>query len=152
MSSRGTGWVVAQFVLIGLCFLAVLVPPEWPDSARSALTAVGAVVALGGAAFATWAGRTLGPGLTPFPQPPAGAPLVDAGPYGIVRHPFYTGALVFFVGWSLFAGPVALAVTVLLAALWAGKAAVEERHLRQAHSGYASYAARVRWRLLPAVY
>ena len=56
------------------------------------------------------------------------------------------------LGWSLVAGPVALALTLALAVLWAGKARVEETHLHRAYPGYAAYAARVRRRLAPGLY
>jgi protein-S-isoprenylcysteine O-methyltransferase Ste14 len=152
VSGRGGGWVVAQFALMALCFAAVLVPPDWPSGAQPVLTAVGAALAVAGGAFAVWAGRVLGRGMTPYPMPVEGVPLVESGPYGHVRHPLYSGALLFFTGWSLFAGPVALGLTVALGVLWAGKAAVEERYLRRSHPDYDAYAARVRRRLIPAVY
>ena len=107
---------------------------------------------MAGGALAVWAGRTLGRAMTAYPKPVDGAPLVESGPYGVVRHPIYSGALLFFLGWSLFAGPVALGLTVLLAVLWAGKVSVEEAHLRRAHPEYDAYAARVPSRLIPAVY
>jgi protein-S-isoprenylcysteine O-methyltransferase Ste14 len=152
VSGRGGGWVVAQFALIALCLVAVVIPPEWPSAARVPLAAVGAVLALAGATVAVMASRTLGRGLTAYPRPVAGAPLVESGPYRIVRHPIYSGALLFFTGWSLFAGPVALAITAALGILWVGKTAVEERYLRDAHREYAAYASRVRRRLVPGVY
>ena len=152
MSDRGTGWVVAQFVVMAVCLGAVAIPPDWPSPARTALAAAGGLVALAGLVVAVAAARALGRGLTPFPRPVDGAPLADSGPYGVVRHPVYAGGLLFFVGWSLFAGPVALVATGALGVLWAGKTAVEERHLRAAYPAYAEYAARVRFRLVPGVY
>lgn len=152
MSDRGTGWVVAQFVLMAVCLGAVLVPPDWPSRARTALAVVGGLLALAGLAVAIAAARVLGRSLTPFPRPLANAPLVEAGPYRVVRHPIYAGGLLFFLGWSLFAGPVALVPAGMLAVLWAGKTALEERHLRAAHPAYAAYASRVRFRLVPRVY
>lgn len=152
MTGRGGGWVVAQFALMALGLVAVVIPPDWPSSVRGALTVVGAVLAVAGAAVAVAASRALGRALTPYPRPVEGAPLVEAGPYRFVRHPIYSGALLFFAGWSLFAGPVALAVTAALALLWAGKTAVEERHLRATHPGYADYASRVPRRLVPGLY
>ena len=152
MSGRGTGWVVAQFALIAACFVAVVIPPDWPSSARTVLAIVGGVIALGGLAVGVAAARSLGRGLTPFPRPVEGALLAESGPYGVVRHPIYAGGLLFFLGWSLFAGPVSLALTALLAVLWAGKTGVEERYLRETHPGYAGYASRVRFRLVPGVY
>ena len=150
--SRGGGWVVAQFVLMGAALVAIVIPPDWPSGARTALAVVGVVLLLSGAVVAVAAGRALGKGMSPFPRPPEGAPLVETGPYGIVRHPVYTGGLAFFVGWSLIAGPVALALTLVLAVLWAGKIAVEERYLRAVHPGYDDYARRVPRRLVPGVY
>ena len=150
--SRGGGWVVAQFALMGAALVAIVIPPDWPSDVRTVLAVVGVVLLLSGAVVAVAAGRALGKGMSPFPRPPEGAPLVETGPYGIVRHPVYAGGLGFFVGWSLIAGPVALALTLVLAVLWAGKIAVEERHLRAAHPGYDDYARRVPRRLVPGVY
>ena len=152
MSRRGTGWVVAQFALIAVCLVAVVIPPDWPSSVRTTLAVVGGLTALAGLVVAVAAARALGRGLTPFPRPIEGAPLAESRPYGGVRHPMYSGGLLFFLGWSLFAGPVSLALTALLAVLWAGKTAVEERYLRETHPGYAGYASRVRFRLVPGVY
>lgn len=152
MSARGGGWVAAQFALMALCFVAFVIPPDWPARVRGALSAVGAALAICGVALGVWAYRALGRALTPFPRPVEGAPLVASGPYAIVRHPFYAGGILFFTGWSLLAGPVALGVTCLLAVLWAGKVAVEERYLALAHPGYEAYKARVRRRLVPGVY
>jgi protein-S-isoprenylcysteine O-methyltransferase Ste14 len=152
VNGRGGGWVAAQFVVITLCLVAVLIPPDWPARIRGALTAIGAVLAVGGLAIAVWASRVLGPALTPFPQPAKGATLVASGPYAVVRHPVYAGGLLFFVGWSLYAGPVALALTGVLAVLWARKTVAEERRLAMAYPEYAAYAARVRRRLVPLIY
>jgi protein-S-isoprenylcysteine O-methyltransferase Ste14 len=149
---RGGGWVVAQFALILLVVAATVVPPEWPGRARGALLVAGAVLALGGAGIAVWAARSLGPSLTPFPRPASSGSLVESGPYCLVRHPIYTGGILCFLGWSLYAGPGALALTVCLSVLWALKAGVEERHLVELHPGYAAYVRRVPARLVPGVY
>lgn len=150
--SRGTGYVVTQFVLMGASLLAVLVPPDWPSSGRELRWAAAALTGAAGLGICVAAGRVLGRGLTPFPQPVEGAPLAASGPYDIVRHPFYVGLLLLFVGWSLVAGPVALAFTVALAVLWGFKARLEERHLRKVYPGYIAYTNRVRWRFLPGLH
>ena len=55
----------------------------------------------------------------------------------------YSGGILFFGGWSLYAGPVALILTAALVVLWVGKTAVEERHLRDVYPAYAEYETRV---------
>jgi protein-S-isoprenylcysteine O-methyltransferase Ste14 len=149
---RGGGWVVAQFALIALVVGAVALPPGWPADVRGPLLAIGGAFAVAGATVAVWAALTLGRSLTPFPKPAAAAVLVEAGPFRRVRHPIYTGGLAFFLGWSLYAGPVALALTGVLVVLWALKARVEERHLADRFPGYAGYARRVRARFVPGLY
>ena len=115
------------------------------------LSVAGAVLAIAGGAFAVWASRTLGRSFTPFPKP-VEAGLVTSGPFAIVRHPVYTGGLVLFAGYSLYASIPALALTVVLAFLWAAKLRVEERLLDAAYNEYSAYRTRVRRRLIPFVY
>lgn len=152
MGKRGEGWVVAQFALLLLVLLAVLVPPDWPDTGRLLRWAAGAILVAVGVATAVAAARAMGRSLTPFPEPHPDATLVEHGPFTRVRHPVYAGALAILTGWSLFAGPVALALTAALALLWVGKIRAEERRLRARYAGYDAYAARVRWRLVPGIY
>jgi protein-S-isoprenylcysteine O-methyltransferase Ste14 len=150
--SRGGGWVVLQFAVMGLVLAAGFVPPHWPGGAHRALSIVGTLLACAGGAIGVWASRQLGKGFTPFPKPLEAGALVDRGPYRLVRHPVYFGGLVFFVGYSLFASVLSLALTAVLAVVWALKAQVEERLLRERYAGYETYAQRVRSRLVPFLY
>ena len=82
---------------------------------------------------------------------PAHRGVVDHGLYGWIRHPMYTGELVFFLGIVL-QTPVAWNITLLLT-LFIGlplRAMVEERFLLS-DSRYRSYLERVRSRFLPAI-
>lgn len=152
LGSRGQGWVVLQFVLMAAILAAGFLAPGWPERGATALRVAGALLVAAGIALGVWAGRTLGRSLTPFPKPHAGAELVEAGPYGVVRHPIYTAGLAVFAGFGLATGPVALALAGLLACVWAMKSAVEERFLHDRYPGYEAYAGRVRSRLVPGVY
>lgn len=149
---RGGGWVWGQFAVIGALLGLGFVPPDWPTGAHGAMSAAGAVLAAAGGALGIWSSRLLGRGFTPYPKPLASGELVETGPYRIVRHPVYSGGLVFFLGYSLFAGPLALVGTAALAAVWGLKARVEERFLRERYADYGAYSARVRYRLVPLVY
>jgi protein-S-isoprenylcysteine O-methyltransferase Ste14 len=151
VKGRGSGWVIAQFVLMAAVLAGGLQSPQWPSGAQRALSVTGVALAVAGLLFAVWAGWALGRSLTPFPKPvPAG--LVTAGPFALVRHPIYTGGLALFVGYSLLTTVPALALTACLAVLWAGKLRVEERLLVSVYAGYPAYRRRVRWRLVPFLY
>ena len=79
--------------------------------------------------------------------------VVDAGVYGVVRHPMYAGNPLVNVGLGLWLGSYA---AVLFAAIPLGllmvRIGLEERFLRRELSGYREYAARVPYRLLPGLW
>ena len=148
MGERGTGWVVAQFVLMAVILVAALAPPAWPDGTWWLRLVFGALLIAAGLTFAIKARKALGRAFTPFPKPiPTG--LVTSGPFAVVRHPIYTGLLAAFCGYALLTSIAALAVTGVLLVLWLGKSSVEERLLGEAYPDYAAYTARVRCRLIP---
>jgi len=151
-SGRGAGWVWLQFAVMGVVVGLGFVPPHWPEAAQRTLSALAAVVAVLGGLIAVWASWTLGRGFTAYPKPPESGALIERGPYRVVRHPVYAGGLLFFLGYSLYSSVWALAATCALGVVWALKARVEERFLRERYPDYDGYAARVRYRLAPFVY
>lgn len=83
-------------------------------------------------------------------QKERGHRVVTTGPYAYVRHPMYAGALFFVVGAPLLLGSWwGLAGAAGLVLLIAMRAVLEERTLKAELDGYADYAARVRYRLVP---
>ena len=142
-------WVLAQFIVMGAVVVSWHFPPHYHVTA---LIWAGLAVALTGVALMIWARRTLGGSFTMFPRPKAGARLVTDGPFALVRHPIYGGAILLFGGCSLAFSPWGLAATFALALLWTGKSRVEERHLGARFPAYADYRRRVRKRLVPLVY
>ena len=126
--------------------------PAWPDSVRWWLKGAGALLIFAGLLVAVGAARALGAGFTTFPAPAARASLVVTGPYAVVRHPVYSGALLLLAGIALALSPWVLAGVAALAVLWALKARVEERLLAAHYPGYAAYCRRTRYRLVPRVY
>lgn len=141
-----------QFALIAAILVLGLVGPGWPDGVRWWLKGAGVLLVFAGALVAVRAARALGSGLTPFPRPPAAGELVDTGPFAVVRHPIYSGGLLFAAGIALALSPWALAATGVLAFVWALKARVEERFLLERYPAYADYCSRTRYRLVPHVY
>jgi protein-S-isoprenylcysteine O-methyltransferase Ste14 len=128
-----------------------LLPPAWPGAVATVLRIAGVVLAALGAALLVWSSHVLGSALTPFPQPRAGAALVERGPYRLARHPVYGGGLLFFGGVSLARSILGLALTVALALLWWRKSLAEERRLEAAYPEYPEYRARTPRRFLPYV-
>lgn len=77
----------------------------------------------------------------------------DTGPYGWVRHPMYSAAILFFIGTPLLLGSWwGLACLPVLVAGIGYRAVMEERMLAEHLTGYAEYAKRVKYRLLPGVW
>jgi protein-S-isoprenylcysteine O-methyltransferase Ste14 len=82
-----------------------------------------------------------------------GQTVVSTGPYAIVRHPMYAGALLVLIGAPLALGSWwGLLFTPLFIAWFAWRLLNEEKFLRQNLPGYARYARRVRYRLVPHVW
>jgi len=79
--------------------------------------------------------------------------VISTGPYSVVRHPMYAGTLLFFVGAPLLLGSwIGLFFVPAFASVLAVRAVLEERTLAKGLPGYAEYAARVRFRLIPYVW
>lgn len=86
-------------------------------------------------------------------QDDRGHRVVTTGPYRFVRHPMYAGLLVLFICVPLALGSWwGLVVSALNVALFVLRTALEDRTLRQELDGYAEYAERVRYRLIPGVW
>jgi protein-S-isoprenylcysteine O-methyltransferase Ste14 len=86
-------------------------------------------------------------------QKERGHQVVTSGPYAYVRHPMYSGALLVSVGVPLLLGSWwGLAAGALLLVAIGVRAALEERTLKAELEGYADYATKVRYRLVPLVW
>jgi protein-S-isoprenylcysteine O-methyltransferase Ste14 len=79
--------------------------------------------------------------------------VVTEGPYRIVRHPMYVGALLMFAGTPLLLGSWWGLLAVPVGAIGIGIRVVgEERMLRRELTGYDDYAQRVRFRMIPGLW
>jgi protein-S-isoprenylcysteine O-methyltransferase Ste14 len=79
--------------------------------------------------------------------------VISTGPYAIVRHPMYAGAIPMVVGTPLMLGSwYALLCAAGIILVLAVRAVLEEETLRAELEGYAAYAERVRYRLVPGLW
>ena len=121
--------------------------PSW-------LSAGGLVLMVAGLALRIWSAVTLGRFYTRTLRTASDQPLVQTGPYAVVRHPGYLADLVMWLGVGLCSGTWIVAVTVALvmAFAYARRIAAEEAMLRR-HLGraYDVYCGRTP-RLLPGIF
>ena len=86
-------------------------------------------------------------------QTDRGHRVVSTGPYRFVRHPGYLGAIVGALVTPLMLGSVWTFVPAgLVAALFVVRTQLEDRTLRRELAGYAEYAQRTRFRLVPGLW
>jgi len=146
-------------LLPGFLTLFFAPPLEWmyhtPTLPRAmACQVVGVVLFVAGLAFVVWARLSLGSAYSTRLAVVDGWPLVDGGPYHVVRHPALGGLLLMglsvAIGYSSAIGLAAVAVLVLPALIYRFR--VEERLLAGVYGEvYAAYARRTR-RIVPGLW
>jgi protein-S-isoprenylcysteine O-methyltransferase Ste14 len=156
-----TGEDPVRLVSIRAVFLALFVIAlldigrfHWSDSVPRVLQLVGLGVAAAAFAWIVWA-MSMNRFFVPVirVQPERGHQVVSTGPYARIRHPGYAGMALFAPASALALGSwLALLPGVVLASLFVARAAHEDRFLLGHLEGYAGYAARVPWRLLPGIW
>jgi protein-S-isoprenylcysteine O-methyltransferase Ste14 len=86
-------------------------------------------------------------------QTERGHTVVDSGPYRFIRHPGYLGVMLHFIAVPFALGTwVALIPALLGTAIYVLRTALEDKMLRDELPGYADFAERTRYRLLPGVW
>lgn len=141
---------------------ALLLFYQWPHLAllnrrilpgTAATELAGLAVTAAGVLFAITARAYLGTNWSGRPSIKQGHQLIRRGPYGVVRHPIYTGLLLAATGTATAFGMVRclLALPVVLLGFWL-KIRVEERLLSEAMGRqYSDYRQAVRSAIIPFV-
>jgi protein-S-isoprenylcysteine O-methyltransferase Ste14 len=82
-----------------------------------------------------------------------GQTVISTGPYALVRHPMYAGALVMLIGVPLALGSWwGLLILLLILPILIWRLLDEERFLRRNLAGYTEYETKVKYRLLPFIW
>ena len=140
------GWFV--FIPIDIFHLKLLTPPQHSISilgGAASLLGYGIMItALYQNEFATPVVRD---------QSDRGHELRDTGLYGLVRHPFYTGFILFCLGMALWLQSYAALIAGLLPiTALIGRIYAEEKILQETLPGYREYMSRTRYRIIPFVW
>ena len=153
---KGSLVVVAGTVGLGtaLCaLLALTVPATAITSARAFLFWLGILLVYAGIVFRLYAINVLGASFTSTVAITPHQPLIEAGPYRLIRHPAYTGVLITLLGFGLcYTNWLSLLVMVGCALLGFSYRIRVEEHVLKAHLGqrYQEYMRRTK-RLIPFV-
>ena len=111
-----------------------------------------AVLCVAGLVFALWARVTLGRNWSGVVTLKEGHELIERGPYGLVRHPIYTGILIMFFATALVQAHLAgfAGVLLMFVSFWIKLGREEELMLQQFPERYADYQQRTK-RIIPFV-
>lgn len=148
-----------HWVFFGLgAFFILPHPPVWERLAEPympyspILVPIGAMIAAIGFGFAVWARLHLGGEWSDTVALKQEHSLVDTGPYGIVRHPIYSGLLLAFIGTAVSRDEWRCLMAVgLVATGFVLRCVAEEAKMRQALPEYDAYARRTK-RIIPLIY
>jgi len=140
------GWFA--FIPIDVFYLKLLAPPE------QMIQILGGILSLFGyiiMLLALYQNEFATPVVRD--QSERGHELRDTGLYGLVRHPFYTGFILFCIGMALWLQSYAtLIVGLLPLTALIGRIYAEEKILQETLPGYREYMSRTRNRIIPFIY
>ncbi|MBS2027352.1 MAG: isoprenylcysteine carboxylmethyltransferase family protein [Deltaproteobacteria bacterium] len=139
------------FTRVGARLVPMLGQPLWPADATSG--AIGLAISSAGIGFAIWARMHLGKYWSGAITLKDGHKLIQSGPYGLARHPIYTGITTAALGSAIAVGTVGAAIGLpLIVGSFLFKLEAEERLMAQTFGEeHAQYRARVK-RLVPGVW
>jgi protein-S-isoprenylcysteine O-methyltransferase Ste14 len=104
------------------------------------LNNLGLIVAIFGLIILTVALLQLHKNLSPFPTPKTNSELVTNGLYRWIRHPIYSGILLFVFGYAIYSqNEYRLIIAVALLILFYFKSSYEERLLKRKFPNYTYY-------------
>jgi protein-S-isoprenylcysteine O-methyltransferase Ste14 len=149
--------------LLGSAFLAgmvtLLLAPVWSVHqigvmGHAVVGWVGIGLMVGGMGLRFWAARVLGRFYTRTLRLAHDQPVIDRGPYKVLRHPGYSGVLVMWAGagFATLNWVAATAVIVGMCGAYGYRMRCEEEMLRSdLGQSYETYSART-WKLVPFIY
>jgi protein-S-isoprenylcysteine O-methyltransferase Ste14 len=134
-------FVTIQFILF-FCFIFDL---NWSMKLSLVIQKVGLWFSILGGLIIILALLQLNKSLSPFPTPKNNTTLLQNGLYKYIRHPIYTGIIIFFTGYSVYQNSFyKLVISLLLIILFHFKSKYEEQRLEQKFPNYKLYKSKTR--------
>lgn len=133
------------YVAAQLCLLIVfiIVPPLVEIGIHGTYRKLALIPATAGVLISLVAILQLKSNLTPFPSPTENGTLIQNGLYKYVRHPIYTGIIVFIFSYSLYSDSLSrLLISIVLLLLFYFKSRYEEGLLQGKFVAYSAYKSR----------
>ena len=127
---------------------------HWSDIVPLAGVVAGLVIVAIGWGLTTWS-VWVNPFFSPAVriQAERGQRVISQGPYAMVRHPGYATILLCVVASAVALNSLlAIIPAVIYLAVTVRQTAIEDRMLHDELAGYADYAAKVRYRLMPGIW
>jgi len=150
--------VLKLSVLLMLAIMAIALLDvgrwHWSDSVPPIIQGLGLLHLILGMSLMTWsmAVNTFFSKVVRI-QDDRGHKVIDEGPYRFVRHPGYVGWTLLWLGFILAIGSwFAFGLSILGVAAIVLRTYLEDRFLKANLDGYADYASRVKWRLIPGIW
>lgn len=135
-------WKDILFVGLQLILLLgyVFIPNAFPFPTAQAVNLLALFFFIAGILIVVFALLQLNKNLSPFPTPKSSSVLITHGLYKFIRHPIYTGIIIFVFGYAVYSHhPMRIMVGILLFILFYLKSKYEERLLKRKFNSYERY-------------
>jgi protein-S-isoprenylcysteine O-methyltransferase Ste14 len=127
---------------------------DWSGQIPLYVRVIALIIIITGLLFSDWAVITnrIFSGVVRI-QHDRGHVVISTGPYAYVRHPGYSGSILWGVGTPLFLGsPWALSATIFFCIVIIFRTALEDATLQRELNGYKDYTRQVHYRLFPGIW
>ena len=151
---KSQNWIQA---LASLCFIALLVIPsldrrfEW-SRLPVALVAAGNLLVMTGffVVYRVFRANSYTAGTIEIAEHQT---VISTGPYAVVRHPMYSGALILLLGTPMALGSLwGLLPLIPMTVVIVARLLDEEKVLAEGLRGYRDYCQKIRFRLIPSIW
>lgn len=142
------------FFILYWCIVGLDQRFHWSDIVPTAGVVVGLVITALGFGLLTWSMLVNSFFSSAVRiQEDRGQRVISSGPYAIVRHPGYAGGILALLASALALNSLlGIIPAVILLVVFVHRTVIEERMLQSELAGYADYATKVRYRLIPGIW